>query len=87
MTDPIVTAGIPEAIAILKAAQTCITTIIANPLNAAGAAAIFEGTVLLQFPALAAAEQGAVATDVNNVFDGWVQKLEASQAAASKPAA
>jgi hypothetical protein len=80
MTDATVTAALPEVRAILVAAKTAVQAIITNPVNAPGALLVFNGTVLLQFPILVTAEQGAVAADAGTLFDGLIAKIDAQLA-------
>jgi hypothetical protein len=42
-----------------------------------GALQVLAGTVEMQFPALAAAEMGAVQSDINTKITGWITKLQA----------
>lgn len=81
MSDPVVSAAIPELVAAIKAIQNFITNMGTNPaqwtLKFPGAVQVLIGTVELQVPVLASAEAEALASDINSKLDGWVQKLQA----------
>jgi hypothetical protein len=78
--NPIVSAAIPEAIAVLKALQEFITNMGTDPAQLAikfpGAVQVLIGTVEMQLPALASSELGALQTDVNTKIAGWIASLQ-----------
>lgn len=81
MTDPVVQAAIPTAIAVLKAVQQFIANLGTDPLQVPvkfpGAAQVFLGTVEMQVPALASSEFTALQSDVNTKVNGWIASLQA----------
>jgi hypothetical protein len=79
--NPVVTAGVPELVAVLKSLQAFITNLGTVPeqvpIKFPGALQVLLGTVEMQFPALASAEFGALQTDVSTKIQGWITKLQA----------
>jgi hypothetical protein len=84
--NPFISAAAPELIAILNAVKQLMANLGTDPLQVVakfpGASQVFMGTVLMQFPALASAEFGAVQTGVTAQIDGLIAKLQAQTPAA-----
>lgn len=88
MTDAVLsaaeTAGAPAVIAVLTAVQAFVTNIGVDPtkwpLTVPGALTVLVGTAQLQVPMLAAAEAGAIASQVNSHIQTWIDKLKAHSA-------
>ena len=78
--NPILGAAAPELIAIIKALQSFNAAMGPDPakwaLNFPGAQLILTGTVLNQLPLLATAEGGVAITQLDNVYAGWIAKLQ-----------
>ena len=89
--NPIETAAIPTAVAILTAFETLLANIGTDPAQAVaklpGAVEVFLGTVEMQFPSLAGAEIGAIETEGLSKVGALITKLNAAKAAAAAPAA
>ena len=84
MADPVVSAAVPELVAVLQAIKQFNANIGPDPAKWAftvpGALTVLLGTVQLQLPALAVAEAGALQADVNSKIDSWIASLQAKAA-------
>jgi hypothetical protein len=85
--NPALKAAAPELIAILQAIIQFNTNMGANPLmwvtNFPGASLQLQGAVLLQLPALATAEAGALQTIINTHLSTWEAQLQAAASGAA----
>lgn len=88
--NPFEQAAIPSAIAILQGFQAFLGNMGSDPtqwaLKFPGALQVFNGTVELQGPALAAAEAGALQSAASTKVASWITALQAAQTAAATPA-
>lgn len=77
--NPILAAAAPELIAIIKAIEQFNASMGPDPtqwvVKFPGAQTVLVGTVLLQLPAIATAEGGALQTLLNTTLNGWISKL------------
>lgn len=82
--NPVLVAAAPSLIAVLQALKQFNVNIGADPtkwaLTVPGAFTILVGTVQLQLPSVAAAEAGALQTDINTKIDSWIASLTAKEA-------
>lgn len=79
--SPIVSAAVPEVVAVLQALQQFLLNVGTDPTKFAltfpGALQIFIGQAELQLPILASAEVGAVQTAANAKISSWITSLQA----------
>jgi hypothetical protein len=78
--NPIVSAAAPELVAVLQAILQFNANMGADPtqwlLKYPGAVQVLLGTALLQVPALATAEAGAIQGKIDSTIGGWIAKLQ-----------
>ena len=82
--NPVVTAAVPEVVAVLQALQAFVTNLGTDPAQVAikfpGALQVLIGQIELQLPVLAVAEFTALQSDVNTKISGWISALQAKAA-------
>jgi hypothetical protein len=86
--DQVITAAIPQVIAILQAVKVFDGNMGPNPAtwvgNFPGAKLQLMGAILSQLPAFGISEGAALEHDVSVQVDSWIEQLQALQTPATK---
>lgn len=87
MNDVLKAAALPAEIGVLTAVQQFLANLGVDPVAAVarlpGAFLVLQGQLLIQAPALASAEFGAVMTSGQSAIEKLIEKLKAQQAPAA----